>query len=298
MGEIVAAAIVGHVPTVMLPESVRRRLGNGQDTTLVDGFGKVRQAIEEAGADTLVIFDTHWFTTTEHVVDGREHHRGSYTSEELPNVISDYEFDYPGAPELGKAVEEMALERAVPVINATNEHLGHNYPTLNVLHYVRSDQRVLSVGICQTATPENYLDFGDVLGQAIRRTDTQAALLASGGMSHKFWELDKLREHNAYGPEHLHTPEAREIDERIIDLWADGDHAAVIDLYPEYRKFSPEGFFGHYLMLAGALGGHRWKGKGRKLSEYENAVGTGQVHVVFEVSNEAVDSQRSAPATA
>ena len=41
MGEVVSAAIVGHVPTVMLDEDIRRKLGGcGEDTTLVDGFAR------------------------------------------------------------------------------------------------------------------------------------------------------------------------------------------------------------------------------------------------------------------
>ncbi len=57
----------------------------------------------------------------------------------------------------------------------------------------------------------------------------------------------------------------------------------MIDLYPEYRAFKPEGFFGHYLAIAGALGGRSWAAKGRRMSDYENALGTGQVHVWFDL---------------
>ena len=71
MGEIVSAAVVGHVPTVMLEEDVRRRLGgSGQDTTLVEGYRRLRAHFEAKAVDCWVIFDTHWFTTTEHVIAG------------------------------------------------------------------------------------------------------------------------------------------------------------------------------------------------------------------------------------
>lgn len=283
MGEIVAAAVTGHVPTVMLPEAVRRQIGRGEDTTLVAGFEAMRDRLAEARADTFVIFDTHWFTTAEHVLDGRAHHKGIYTSEELPNTIKDYEYDFPGAPELAQEIQDLARERSIPATSTANEHIPEHYPTLNVLHYVHhGSEKVLSVGVCQTATADDFLEFGEVIGQAIRRRRGRVALLGSGGMSHKFWPLKELRAHGGWDPANVLTPEARAIDERIIGLWAEGDHAAVIDLYPEYRAFSPEGFFGHYLMMAGALGGRRWAGKGTLMSNYENAVGTGQVHVWFE----------------
>src|SRR4051794_21022212 len=102
MGEVVGAAVVAHQPTIMLPAEQRERIGGGHDTTLVPGFARLRERLDAAGADTLVIFDTHWFTTFEHVLAGQDHHRGVYTSEEVPRVISDFEFDYAGAPGLAK----------------------------------------------------------------------------------------------------------------------------------------------------------------------------------------------------
>ena len=57
----------------------------------------------------------------------------------------------------------------------------------------------------------------------------------------------------------------------------------MIDFYPEYESVKPEGKFGHYLMMAGALGGREWSAKGRRMSEYENALATGQVHVWFDL---------------
>src|SRR5262245_59637550 len=100
MGKVAAAAIVAHVPTVMLTEPVRRKLGGSEDTTLVGGFTRLRDHLSAKRVDTWVIFDTHWFTTTEHAIAGAEHHRGLYTSEELPRVIFEHPFDYAGAPEL------------------------------------------------------------------------------------------------------------------------------------------------------------------------------------------------------
>ena len=75
--------------------------------------------------------------------------------------------------------------------------------------------------------------------------------------------------------------EARAADEAILALWAEGDHAAVIDGYDEYRQFAPEAFFAHYLMLVGALGGRACTAPGVRYSDYEASAGTGQVHVWF-----------------
>lgn len=282
MGSLVGAALVGHVPTLMLPEATRRRLGGGEDTTLVAGFATLRQRLDDAGADTLVIVDTHWFTTSEHIVAGQAHHRGSYTSEELPIVIRDVAYDYAGAPELAARVQDVGRASHQRVLNATSEAIAHHYPTLNVVHHLGWDGPVLSTGVCQTADADDYLAFGAAIAQAVDAGDERVAIVASGGLSHRFWPLKQFLDHAGYGPEHIRTPEARAFDGRIIDWLLAGDHASVIDAYPDYRVMAPEGRFGHYLTMAGACGGSGWRAKGEQLSAYESSYGTGQVHIWFE----------------
>ncbi len=283
MGEIVAAAVVSHVPSVMAPEAARKAISGGKDTTLAAGFADLRAALDTTRAEVLIIFDTHWFTTVEHVFAGAPHFRGEYTSEELPSLIRDHAYDFPGAPALAERMAEVGKERSVRLANATSPNLPLHYPTLNLLHYLRKDERVLSIGVCQTAEAHNFIGLGEVLAEAISRSDARVALLAAGGMSHRFWPMDSLLEHGGWDPANLRTPEARAMDERILELWREGDHASVLDLYPEYRGFAPEGFFGHYLMMVGALGAGACRAQGRQLSDYENAVGTGQVHVWFDL---------------
>ena len=60
------------------------------------------------------------------------------------------------------------------------------------------------------------------------------------------------------------------------------DSCQVIEYQAEYKRHAPEGFFGHYLMMVGAIGGSGCSAAGRRYSEYESAAGTGQVHMWFE----------------
>ena len=285
MGEIVAAALVSHDPTIMLSEDVRRAGNGGQDTSLIAGFSEIREELKALSVDTLIIFDTHWFTTAEHIVAGSERYRGTYTSDELPTIISDYEYDYAGAPELAEAIEIAAKTNRQRVLNVTNENMSRHYPTINMVHHLRRDEKILSVSVCQTAARHNYLEFGHVIAEAIAQTPGRFALLASGGMSHSFWPMDQFVHHLGKNPDNVVSEDARKFDERILELWQMGDHATVIDSYPEYLRFEPEGFFGHYLMMSGALGGRDCTARGRMMSNYENAAGTGQAHVWFDLGS-------------
>ena len=140
----------------------------------------------------------------------------------------------------------------------------------------------MSVSICQTATPEDFLLLGELLAAAVAGLDRRVVLLASGGLSHRFWPLRELRRHESADLANIVSPEARAADERLIAQFAAGDHAAVLDGMEGFRRHAPEGFFGHYLMMAGALGGSACQAPGRLYSDYEAAAGTGQAHVWFD----------------
>jgi 3,4-dihydroxyphenylacetate 2,3-dioxygenase len=289
MGEIVAVAVVAHQPMVMVPEAVRLELGGtGADTTLIEpGYRRLRETFAELGVDTFVICDTHWFTTTEHVIAGAARFSGLYTSEEMPRNICDLPYDYPGAPELAKAWHQVGKERSLHTVNVTTASLPQHYATINLVHHLRRTEKVVSCGVVQTASKDYYLAIGDALAEAVRRVDGgRVAVLGSGGMSHEFWPLERIREHFGYDPAHLISSDARKMDTHILELFEQGDHAAVLELYPRYqREYHPEGRFAHYLMGLGAMGGASCRIPGVRLSAYENAVGTGQVHVLFQIES-------------
>ncbi|HVU02947.1 MAG TPA: hypothetical protein VHE30_14405 [Polyangiaceae bacterium] len=291
MGSLAAIAVVAHQPMVMVDERIRIELGGtGADTTLVEpGYRRLRERFAELGVNTFVIVDTHWFTTTEHVVAGAARFEGRYTSDEMPRNICELPYEYEGAPELARAWHEVGKERGLYTVNVTTPSLPQHYPTINLVHHLRRHERVLSCGVVQTGSNEDYLALGYALGEAVRRVDgARVAVLGSGGMSHRFWPLGTIRRHFGYDSAHVISDGAREMDRRILSLWERGDHAAVVELCPEYQaRHHPEGRFAHYLMALGAAGGAECRARGERLSEYENAVGTGQVHVLFDLTQGA-----------
>jgi 3,4-dihydroxyphenylacetate 2,3-dioxygenase len=284
VGEIVGAALVAHVPTIVMPEADRRELNDGQDTTLVAGLNRIRaEHLDRLAPDTIVVFDTHWFTTFEHCISAHERRSGRYTSDELPRGMAGMPYDYPGDPELALAVAQVAEETPDTWVHASSdEYLPVHYPTINLLPFLQGAERWVSVGICQSALTEDFLLFGDVLARAVERTSRRVVLLASGGMSHRFWPLREIRQHEASDPAHIISPQSRAADQRLLELFRNGDHRSVIDGMPDYARVAPEGFFGHYLMMAGAIGGRDCAAAGVQCSDYESAVGTGQVDMWFD----------------
>ena len=77
MGEIVGAGLLAHVPTIVLPDELRRELNNGNESTLYTGLHDcAREVFDVLKPDLVLVFDSHWFTTVEFVVTAHERRIG------------------------------------------------------------------------------------------------------------------------------------------------------------------------------------------------------------------------------
>lgn len=239
---------------------------------------------ETVDYDTVVVLDSHWFTTVEFVVTAQDRRAGLFTAEELPRSMCRIPYDWRGDPELAFAMEETGKEHSTWVTAIDDAYLPTYYATLNLWKFLGEglDKRWISLSVAQTGDREDFLRAGRALGDAIRRTDRKVLLIASGALSHTFWKLRELRDHEASDPSHIRTPEAYAADLERIAWFEQGDHAKVLDTMDSFMKYRPEAMFAHYLMLAGALGERDLTATARQYGEYENSIGTGQVHLWFD----------------
>ncbi len=285
MGQVVAAALLAHVPTIMLPEATRRDLNNGEEISLVPGLRKLRRDVfETLDYDTVVVLDSHWATTVEFVVTSATERAGLFTSEELPRGMTQIPYNMKGDPELATAIANYDEKNGTWVTPIADPQLPIFYATVNLWHYLGrglDEKRWISMSVCQTATPEDFVRAGRALGEAIRDSDRKVILVASGALSHTFHKLRDLRKHEASDPKHIFSREAYEYDQQVIEWMRAGDHAAILGDFDTFRKYKPEAGFFHYLAMAGAVGEEAWTSQGELYSEYENSIGTGQVHVYF-----------------
>jgi len=299
MGEVVGAGLIAHVPTIMLPENVRRELNHGKDSTLVSGLRDLRREVfETLDYDTVVVLDSHWATTVEWVVTAHDRRSGLFTSEELPRGMSRRPYDFPGDPDLAHLIAGKGAEHSTWITAIDDHSLPIFYATTNLWEYLGRglpDKRWISIGVCQTGDGEDALRLGRALGAAIAASDRKVLLVASGAMSHTFWPLRKLRDHEAAGVEHIFTPEAAAADAERISWFKNGDHAQVLATMDEFYTFKPEARFQHYLMMIGALGEEDCTAEARQYGEYENSVGTGQVHLWFDRPEGGFPAPRSTP---
>jgi 3,4-dihydroxyphenylacetate 2,3-dioxygenase len=286
MGQIVGAAIVSHHPGLMQCEEFRVLQGAGADSDLIAGYARLRQKIAQTQPDVVLIFDTHWFTTGYHLIDGGAHYQGTYLSEEMPWYLYGVPYDYHGHPELALAIEDVARERRIQTKAVCNPALPRHYPSINVIKQLRLEGTpIVTVSSCQNCQPKHFLESGEVIAQAIQRSDLRVLLLASGALSHKFNEIDWRPNHpRIFHESNVSRPENVVSDKAAIELMKAGRHDTILENWDrDYRKLPWEAFGAHYLQMIGALGGTQCRAKGTPLSDYENARGTGNIHVWFDL---------------
>ncbi len=286
MGEVVGAGLLAHVPTIMLPLEQRLELNEGKEISLVPGLRRLRaEVFETLDYDTVVVIDSHWQTTVEFVVAAQPVRAGLFTSDELPRGMCRVPYDWPGDPELARAIAGQGGQYGTWITAIDDPYLPVHYATVNLWAYLGSglDRRWVTISnTAQTGDTEDFLRAGRAIGAAIAATDRKVVLIASGALSHTFWPLRELRAHEASDPVHIRTKEARAADVDRIKWLQAGDHGKVIEEMPRFLSVRPEARFSPYLMMIAALGEGTVTAPGRPFSDYENSVGTGQMHIWFD----------------
>jgi 3,4-dihydroxyphenylacetate 2,3-dioxygenase len=283
MGEVVGAGLLAHVPTIMLPPEQRRELNDGKEISLVPGLRRLREEVfETMDYDTVLVLDSHWHTTVEFVVAAHPARAGLFTSDELPRGMCRVPYDWRGDPELAHAIAAQADKQGTWITPIDDPYLPVHYATVNLWTYLGKglDRQWMSISnTAYTGDTEDFLRAGRAIGAAIAATDRRVVLVASGALSHTFWSLRELRAHEASNPVHIRTEQARAADEVRIRWLRAGDHVRVIDTMDDYLAVRPEARFAHYLMMIGALGGPAVTAPARPFSDYENSIGTAQMHL-------------------
>ena len=286
MGEVVGAGLIAHVPTIMLAKQQRLELNEGKEISLVPGLERLRaEVLDVLDYQTVIVLDSHWHTTVEFVVAAHPVRAGLFTSDELPRGMQRIPYDWRGDPELAHAIAAQADDQGTWITPIDDPCLPVHYATVNLWTYLGRglDRQWISISnTAYTGDTEDFLRAGRAIGAAIAATDRKVVLIASGALSHTFWPLRELRAHEASDTTHIRTAQARAADTERIGWLQAGGHARVIDTMGEFLAVRPEARFAHYLMMVAALGGSAVTAPGRAFSDYENSIGTGQMHLWFD----------------
>lgn len=281
MGQLVFAAKVTHIPRMIMSEQPGPNHGCRSDA--IEGLHTIAQRIREAGADTVVVLDTHWLSNAAYHVNAADRFQGVFTSSEFPTQLSNLPYDYRGNPGLGQAMARAATEAGVHTIAHQNPHLGLEYGTLVPLHFMNlgDSVRVVSVsGWCAFSTIDESRRVGQAFRRAIEDSDSRVAVIASGSLSHRIHDNSQVFDK----PYEISDEFNRQVDLRVLDLWQQGRWPEFCAMLPTYaRACTGEGWMHDTAMLLGTLGWDAYSGHAEVVTPYFVASGTGQTHAVLPV---------------
>ena len=283
MGQIVLAAKVSHVPSLILSEAEGSPLKPARQEA-VDSLRELGRRARGRDVSTFVVFDTHWLSNFGYHINANPHHRGSFTSHEAPQMIQDLSYDLPGDPALAESIAREAGGAGLKVLAHRVGSLGLEYGTIVPMHYMNADghAKVVSIASPLLTSPEESRLLGEATRRAIERSDERVAVIASGSLSHRLFPNKQL------GPEawtSIASEFNRQVDLRVLELWHQGRYREFIDMLPDYAvRCNGEGGMADTIMLFAALGWYDYQGKAEQLCDYFPSSGSGQVNVEFHVA--------------
>lgn len=283
MGELVLAAKITHVPSLMLSERIEPLKGTRDGP--INALKLIGKRARERGADTFVVFDTHWISNFGFHINANPWHSGSYTSPEAPHMINDISYDFPGNAELADLIAAETAKEGPLALAHQVKTMPVEYGTIVPMYYMNADKALSVVPIASPvfASIDENRKFGAAVHRAIKRSKHKVAVLASGSLSHQLFENSKL------GPEawnKISSEFNRQMDLRVLELWRDGRFAEFCAMLPDYtRKCNGEALMADTVMLFGALGWDHYNGKAEQLCDYFPSSGSGQVAVEFHLNS-------------
>ncbi|WP_372886530.1 3,4-dihydroxyphenylacetate 2,3-dioxygenase [Shimia sp.] len=283
MGEIVLAAKMTHVPTMLMSEQEGPIKGKRQ--AAIDGHFEIARRARELGADTVVICDTHWVINAGFHINANRRFEGMFTSNEFPQFIQDLPYAYEGNPELGDAIAAKASQMGAYTLSHRLDSLELEYGTLVPMRFMSRAHEMKVVSVAAWCTVHGH-DESRIVGEAIRAaiedSDSRVLLVASGSLSHKIWANRDYAANN--GTFTISSEFNRQMDLHVLEMWKRGDHATFLKMLPEYAQYCcGEGAMHDTAMLYGALGWDGYEGKCEVVTEYFPSSGTGQTNVIFPV---------------
>ena len=301
MGEVVGAGLLAHVPTMMLPPETRLELNEGKEISLVPALHQLREEVfETLDYDTVVVLDSHWFTTVEFVVTAQDRRAGLFTAEELPRGMCRIPYDWRGDPELARAMADAAPAHSTWVTANDDQYLPMYYATAQPLEVPRRglDKRWISVSVAQTGDTRGLPAGRPRARRRDRRHRPQGpAARVRRPVAHLLEAAPAARPRGQRPRAHPHAgglrrrPRADRVVQGRRARAGAGDDAA------SSCRYRPESMFAHYLMMTGALGEEDCIARARQYGDYENSIGTGQVHLWFDRPEGGFAAPRRTPGT-
>lgn len=214
MGDVILGMSVAHTPRIAHPDKAGPVFKD-----LIDAMYRVGDSLRAIAPDVVVIVSAHWVTSFNLYVDANPRHRGTLTAMECPDMLRAIPYDFPGDPELARAIVDQGRKAGLPVIANDEPSYVLDYGTVNAMKYLtpKGEIPVIPASVCLASDLDESAKFGEAIRNAIIASNKRVAVVSSAAFSHNL----------VRGPEKWPTPEEQAIDRHMIDLLLPGGQLAT-----------------------------------------------------------------------
>jgi len=151
------------------------------------------------------------------------------------------------------------------------------------MHYMNGDasKKLVSIAANLFASVEENRKLGEAVREAIEKSGSRVAVLASGSLSHKLITSSEVGDNQW---DTMSSEFNRQVDLRVLDLWRQKRYREFTKMLPDYAVLCKgEGGMADTAMMFGMLGWDAYDGEAEELCEYFASSGSGQITVEFHV---------------
>lgn len=255
MGNLLRGMLVPRTPRFFDPERAGPLC-----QPVIHGLQALGEEVARFRPGAIIIASACWVTTFHHYVAGPPRLAGVLTASEPPDSVRNVPYDYPGDPDLARALVAAGAAAQIPVVLTEERTPPLDHGTLLPLHYLTPacDVPIVPISLCHLADLAQTLRWGRAIGAAVRAGRKRVILAVTGAPAHRL----------VPGRERPPEIESRALDDRMLRLVTSGGLKGLETSLGELAREAPVGAGGRPLaLLLGALGsGYRGRVLGSGLS--------------------------------
>lgn len=223
--------------------------------------------------EVAVLVSCHFLTTFLLYVDGAARHRGILTATECPDLVTSLPYDFLGMPKFASRLAQKAEASGIPLKAFDNDDFVLDYGTVVPAQYILPRRRVplVPISVSLVGTLDEAVALGRVIAETARDLRVNAAVIASGALSHRV----------VRGPERWPLDADRERDRAFLEVLSRGDTARALDALPDFAETAHVEAAGKHL---GCLLGSMPKTVAVEVGPYGPSSGSGNASVLLQAS--------------